>query len=79
MAFGITLKKYRKKAQLSQEALAHECNLDRTFISLLERGKRKPTLNTIFTLSNNLDLKPSLFIQEVEQLVNENYEDHHTD
>ncbi|WP_125152150.1 helix-turn-helix domain-containing protein [Clostridium rectalis] len=68
-AISIVLKTQRKSLQLSQEELAHRCNLDRTYISLLERGKRKPTLNVIFQISRNLNLKPSEFITEVEDLV----------
>ena len=70
--FGIVLKNYRKKLGISQEDLAERCKLDRTFISLLERGKRRPTLNTVFTLAKKLDIKPYELIQEVEKL----YEDY---
>ncbi|WP_076286092.1 helix-turn-helix domain-containing protein [Paenibacillus odorifer] len=71
-AFGITLKKYRGMVCLTQEALAYQCNLDRTYISLLERGLRRPTLNTIIVISESLNIKPSEIVQEVEQLLNEN-------
>lgn len=70
-AFGITLRRFRQKLSLSQEKLAHLSNLDRTFISLLERGKRKPTLNTIVVISKSLNLKPHKLIQEVEKILNE--------
>ncbi|MEJ9125622.1 helix-turn-helix transcriptional regulator [Bacillus cereus] len=68
-AFGITLQKYRHDTNISQEQLALNSSLDRTYISLLERGKRKPTINTIFALAKTLDIKPSVLIQEVEFLV----------
>ncbi|MCL7747042.1 helix-turn-helix domain-containing protein [Halalkalibacter alkaliphilus] len=64
--FGLILKKYRNKVELSQEALALKCGLDRTYISLLERGKRKPTINSLFTLAKALDVKPSTLIEEIE-------------
>lgn len=70
-AVAHVLKKYRSSLGISQEKLAHRCSLDRTFISLIERGKRKPTLNTIFLISNELNVKPSTFVQEVEELLNE--------
>lgn len=44
-----------KTRRLSQEKLALECDLDRTFISLLERGLRQPSLTTIVALSGALD------------------------
>ncbi|MDA1886872.1 helix-turn-helix domain-containing protein [Bacillus cereus group sp. BY105LC] len=73
-AFGITLQKYRHITNISQEQLALNSSLDRTYISLLERGKRKPTINTIFALAETLDVKPSLLIQEVESLVSKSKE-----
>ncbi|WP_419783316.1 helix-turn-helix domain-containing protein [Maridesulfovibrio sp.] len=57
----------RKQKSFSQERLAHICDLDRTFISLLERGKRQPSLKTIFTISEALSLSPSELIKLVEE------------
>ena len=59
-AFGITLKKYRVNFPLSQEKLALNCSLDRTFISLLERGKRNPSLKTLFSICEALNVKPNI-------------------
>jgi transcriptional regulator with XRE-family HTH domain len=74
-AFGFILKKIRIEKKLSQEELAHRSNLDRTYISLLERGQRKPTINTLFVLSATLAVKPCDFIKEVElYLANSNME-----
>jgi len=70
-AFGIVLREYRKRAALSQEELALTCELDRTFISLLERGQRRPTLNTIFAISKSLHTNPSQLVQEVEHILND--------
>lgn len=78
-AFGITLKKYRGMVSLSQEELALRSNLDRTYISLLERGLRKPTLNTIIVISKCLNKKPSELVQEVEILINEHHASEDTD
>lgn len=69
-AFGIVLKKERIDKNLSQEKLAFKSDLDRTTISLLERGKRKPTIETIFSLATSLNLKPSYLISETENLLN---------
>ena len=69
-AFGQTLKTYRKKAKISQEALALECGLDRTYISALERGIRQPTLKSLFKISNVLKSRPSQLIVEIEALIN---------
>lgn len=65
--FGKVLRKYRKAKQLSQEKLAFNANIDRSFLSELERGVRKPTINTIFALCYALEIKPSTMIIEVEE------------
>ncbi len=57
--FGKVLKNLRLESGYSQEKLALDCELDRTYISMLERGKRQPTLKTIFTLCEKLNCLPS--------------------
>jgi transcriptional regulator with XRE-family HTH domain len=54
--FGDNLKVMRERAGLSQERLAQLADLDRTEVSLLERGKRMPRLDTIVALARGLDL-----------------------
>jgi transcriptional regulator with XRE-family HTH domain len=54
--FAANLRRAREDAGLSQEALADKCNLHRTEISLLERCKRSPRLETIVILSRGLGL-----------------------
>ncbi|NQU32090.1 MAG: helix-turn-helix transcriptional regulator [Bacteroidetes bacterium] len=68
-AFGNVLRIYRTKAGISQEKLAEFADLDRTYISLLERGLRKPSLNIVFNLSKALNVKPHQLIEEVEKLM----------
>jgi transcriptional regulator with XRE-family HTH domain len=54
--FAENLRRARDRSGLSQEALADECDLHRTEISLLERSKRSPRLETIVILSKGLGL-----------------------
>jgi transcriptional regulator with XRE-family HTH domain len=54
--FASNLRHHRDQAGLSQEALADLCDLHRTEISLLERCKRSPRLETIVILSRGLQL-----------------------
>jgi transcriptional regulator with XRE-family HTH domain len=65
-AFGHVLRRRRVAAGFSQEQLALTCGLDRTFISLLERGLRQPTLTTLFVLAEALHVRPSKLIASVE-------------
>ncbi|MBP7508453.1 MAG: helix-turn-helix transcriptional regulator, partial [Prolixibacteraceae bacterium] len=55
--FGNVLCELRKEKNISQEKLAEYCDLDRTYISLLERGLRQPTLTTIFKISSALKIR----------------------
>ncbi|WP_060203884.1 helix-turn-helix domain-containing protein [Sporosarcina koreensis] len=68
-AFGKVLRKIRVEKSISQEELAHLCGLDRTYISLMERGKRKPTINTIFALAKGLNESPGDLVIETENLL----------
>ncbi|MFK4167297.1 helix-turn-helix domain-containing protein [Paenibacillus lautus] len=71
-AFGLVLKERRQAVGLSQLELANRSGLDRTFISMLERGQRRPTLNTIFSLAKELGVSPSGFVKEVEKYIAKN-------
>jgi transcriptional regulator with XRE-family HTH domain len=64
--FGKVLRELREKSNISQEKLAEYCELDRTYISLLERGQRQPTITTIFKLAKALNVSPSALIEKVE-------------
>ncbi len=68
-AFGQVLRESRKNSGISQEALALICGLDRTFISLLERGQRQPTLSSIFSIAEALESHPSKMLENVEELI----------
>lgn len=54
--FADNLRHHRERRDLSQEALAAICGLHRTEISLLERRKRSPRLETIVVLARALGL-----------------------
>ena len=69
-AFGLVLKQARTEKTLSQEQLASLSNLDRTYISLMERGIRNPTLETIFAIAFALELMPSELVTKTEKILN---------
>lgn len=64
IAFGKIVKKWRRARGLSQTELAQKCSLDRTFISLLETGKKQPSLSTIFSLSKALKVEPQELVSQ---------------
>jgi len=55
-SFAANLRMHRLRLGLSQEALAELCDLHRTEISLLERRKRSPRLETLVSLTHGLQL-----------------------
>lgn len=63
-AFSAVLRDLRRKRGLTQEELAHECGYDRSFISLIERAKRQPSLTTIFALAEQLDVRPEEIVRQ---------------
>lgn len=65
--FGKVLKKLREARSLSQEQLAHGSNLDRSYISMLERDIKKPGLDTIIALGKGLEMRASEIIKELEE------------
>lgn len=62
IAFGVAIGKLRSRRKWSQEHLGFEADLSRAYISLLELGKRSPTLNTMYDLATAFDI-------EVDELV----------
>jgi transcriptional regulator with XRE-family HTH domain len=62
-------------SKISQERLAQESGLDRSYISLLERGIRQPSLTTILKIAQALDLPPRELVAKVEEKLFENSQD----
>lgn len=55
-AFGARVRELRTGRGWSQEDFAHRANLDRTYVSGIERGTRNPTLDIIHKLAHALDV-----------------------
>jgi transcriptional regulator with XRE-family HTH domain len=61
-AVAQTIRDLRKQKRLSQEDLAELSNLDRTYISGIERGVRNITLDSLEAIIIALSLSPSAFL-----------------
>jgi transcriptional regulator with XRE-family HTH domain len=66
--FGEILKQLRVEKGISQEHLAELADVDRTYISLLERGLRQPTISMLFKLAKALKTSPSKILIKLEKL-----------
>jgi transcriptional regulator with XRE-family HTH domain len=56
----------KKKCRL--KSLADAADVDRTYVSLLERGLRQPTLEMLFSLSRALNVSPSTMVSRTASL-----------
>ena len=61
---GRNLKKYRKEAGFSQEGLALECGLHRTYVSGVERGIRNPTVVVLEQIAKPLGIPSWRLLEE---------------
>lgn len=57
--FAANLRRYRKAVGLSQEELAHRAQIDRTYVSSLERCQYAATLDVIEKLAVELGIDPA--------------------
>lgn len=64
--FGTLIRSRRKAIGLGQEALADKAGLHRTHVSLLERGKRMPSLLVIQKLAAALETTMASLMEELE-------------
>ena len=64
---GIAIATFRKKHNMSQELLSGLSDIGRTHLSAIERGERKPTLETLYRISCALGVSMSDIIKEIEK------------
>lgn len=65
IAFGRVLRKARQQVGLTQEELAYRSSLHRTTVSLMERGLRCPTIDTVLHLAQALGTAPALLVSQL--------------
>ncbi|MGD0421079.1 MAG: helix-turn-helix transcriptional regulator [Xanthobacteraceae bacterium] len=52
------MRRLRANPGLSQEALAHECGINRTYLSAIERSERNISLDNIARIAKGLKVEP---------------------
>ena len=63
---GDAIAYFRKKKGISQEVLSGLSAIGRTHLSAIERGERKPTLETLYRISCALNINMSEIVKEIE-------------
>jgi transcriptional regulator with XRE-family HTH domain len=64
-AFGTVLLKLREERGVSQKEVADYCNIERAYISRLERGLLQPTITTVFKLADYFEIPPGEVVNMV--------------
>lgn len=65
LVFGANVRRARKRAGLSQEALGFASGVHRTEVSLIELGRRNPSLTTVVSLARGLGLELQELLTDV--------------
>lgn len=63
---GKAISKVRQDKGITQEVLSGLADIGRTHLSAIERGERKPTLETLWRLAAALDIRPSQLVERIE-------------
>jgi transcriptional regulator with XRE-family HTH domain len=66
-AFGRAIRELREEREISQEAFALKCGIDRSHYGGIERGERNPSLGTVFKIADTLGVQPSAIHIRAEQ------------
>jgi transcriptional regulator with XRE-family HTH domain len=59
------MRRLRAARDLSQEALAHDCGLNRTYLSSVERSERNISIDNIFRIAKGLQVEPWKLLKDV--------------
>lgn len=65
-AFGRSVRKHRDAKGLSQEALAEKADLDRTYLSDIERGTRNPGIKDVVRVATALGVSSAQLMEGVD-------------
>ena len=71
VAFGRAVRARREALGISQEALAERCDLDRTYISGVERGRRNPTVQAVYRIAGGLGVPAGVLVTDADNVLGE--------
>ena len=64
---GLVIQRFREERKQSQELVSGLAGIGRTHLSAIERGERKPTLETFYKIGEAMDVRPSVILAAIEQ------------
>jgi len=64
---GKVIQEHRENKGISQEVLSGLADIGRTHLSAIERGERRPTLDTFFKISQALEIRASDLLRAIEE------------
>ena len=64
---GKAIAYFRKEKGVSQEVLSGLADIGRSHLSAIERGERKPTLETLYRICSALEIKMSAVVMKIEE------------
>lgn len=66
---GRVIQRIREKKKMSQELVSGLAGIGRTHLSAIERGERKPTLETFYKIGQAMEIRPSVLLAAIEEEV----------
>ncbi len=62
---GVVIRSYRLGAGLSQEQLGHRMGVSKNYISLLECGRRYPSIGSLIRIAQGLNVPPGTMVDAI--------------
>ena len=66
---GMVMQKHRESKKMSQEVVSGLAGIGRTHLSAIERGERKPTLDTFYKVCLAMEVRPSVVLGDIEKIL----------
>jgi transcriptional regulator with XRE-family HTH domain len=60
---GLNVRDWRKRRGMSQEELALDCGMKRSYVSDIERGTRNPSIKALARLATALQVEPEVLVR----------------
>lgn len=64
---GQVIARFRVSKGMTQEVLSGFADIARGHLAMIERGERKPTMETLYRISRALDVKMSTIVLDIEK------------